>query len=153
MSRILNARCSVVYCPRSHAFFGHDRHPVRELLNMGVNVALGTDSLASNDTLSVLDEMRFLFKSRKDLKGEEILRMATLNGAAALHYGGVLGRLQRGYWADMAVLRLPEGIGTRHLLSRILEGAGECIGTIIQGKIAWSCPDTQLSVAGPYESW
>jgi cytosine/adenosine deaminase-related metal-dependent hydrolase len=138
MSRILSRSCSVVYCPRSHAFFGHEPHPVRQLLDMGVNVALGTDSLASNDSLSILDEMRFLFQTRKDLKCDEIIRMATLNGAVALDFGGVLGRLRRGYWADMTVLRLPESVSDRNVVAQLLEGAGECLATIVQGEIVWT---------------
>jgi aminodeoxyfutalosine deaminase len=140
IGRILNSRSSVVYCPRSHDFWGHDRHPIRQLLDSGINVALGTDSLASTHSLSMLDEMRHLFKTRKDLKSEEILRAATLNGAAALNFGGVLGRLRRGYWADLAVFELPGNLGSRQLLSQMLEGAGECIATIVQGKIAWRKP-------------
>jgi cytosine/adenosine deaminase-related metal-dependent hydrolase len=138
MAQILSRSCSVVYCPRSHAFFGHDPHPVRRLLDMGINVALGTDSLASTDSLSILDEMRFLFRNRKDLKCDEIVRMATLNGAVALDYGGVLGRLRRGYWADMTVLRLPENMSDRNVTAQILEGAGECLATIVQGEIVWA---------------
>ena len=137
MATILHSRSSVAFCPRSHAFFGHEEHPVRELLDIGVNVALGTDSLASNSSLSILDEMRFLFRTRKDLRCQEIIRMATLNGASALHFGGVLGRLRRGYWADMTILQLPESAGVKYLTSRILEGVGECIGTIVQGEVAW----------------
>lgn len=138
MARILSRNCSVVYCPRSHAFFGHEPHPVRKLLDLGINVALGTDSLASNESLSVLDEMRFLFQHRKDLKCDEIIRMATLNGAVALDFGGMLGRLRRGFWADMTVISLPEDPGERHVATRILEGAGECIATIVQGEIVWT---------------
>jgi aminodeoxyfutalosine deaminase len=137
MATILHSRSSVAYCPRSHAFFGHKKHPVRELLDIGVNVALGTDSLASNCSLSILDEMRFLFRTRKDLRCQEIVQMATLNGASALHFGGVLGRLRRGYWADMTILQLPESTGAKYLTNQILEGAGECIGTIVQGDVAW----------------
>lgn len=141
MSRIFRSHSSVVYCPRSSAFFGHENHPVRQLLDMGVNVALGTDSLASNESLSILDEMRFLARLRKDLKSEEILGLATLNGAAALGFGGQLGRLRRGYWADMTVLELPEATTGRNLAAQILEGAGECIGTVVQGDVAWSRPE------------
>jgi len=137
MAAILRSRCSVAFCPRSHAFFGHDEHPVRELLDMGVNVALGTGSLAGNSSLSILDEMRFLFQKRKDLMCQEIIRMATLNGASALHFGGVLGRLRRGYWADMTILQLPESACAKYLAGQILEGGGDCIGTIVQGKIVW----------------
>lgn len=138
MARILSRSCSVVYCPRSHAFFGHELHPVRQLLDMGINVALGTDSLASSDSLSILDEMRFLYQNRKDLKTDEIVRMATLNGAVALGFGGVLGRLRRGYWADMTVLRLPQNLSDRNVLAQVLEGAGECLATIVQGEIVWT---------------
>ena len=138
MERIRSRSCSVVHCPRSHAYFGHDPHPVRRLLDMGINVALGTDSLASNDSLSVLDEMRFLFRNRKDLKCDEIIRMATLNGAVALDFGNLLGRLRRGYWADMTVLSLPEILADRNIEAQLLEGAGECMATIVQGRIAWT---------------
>jgi cytosine/adenosine deaminase-related metal-dependent hydrolase len=57
---LAGSSASVVYCPRTHAFFGHAPHRYREMLARGINVCLGTDSLASNDTLSILDEMRFL---------------------------------------------------------------------------------------------
>jgi cytosine/adenosine deaminase-related metal-dependent hydrolase len=148
IARILARRCSVAYCPRSHAYFGHDAHPVRQLLDAGVNLALGTDSLASNDSLSMLDEIRFLSRERKDLKADEIFRMATLNGASALGFGGMIGRLRRGYWADMAVLSLPENVSPKYLISQVLEGAGECIGTVVQGEIVWSkqaAPETSQS--------
>jgi cytosine/adenosine deaminase-related metal-dependent hydrolase len=137
IGRILRSRSTVVYCPRSHAFFGHDPHPVRRLLDAGVNVALGTDSLASNESLSLLDEVRFLFERRKDLRPEEIVRMATVNGAAALGFAGLLGRLRRGTWADMAVVELPESISPRRLLAQVLEGAGTCIATVVRGRMAW----------------
>jgi aminodeoxyfutalosine deaminase len=138
LAAIRNSGGNVVYCPRSAAFFGHEGHPVRSLLDMGVNVALGTDSLASNRSLSMLDEMRFLAGTRKDLKAGEIFRMATLNGAAALRQGGQLGRLRPGYWADLAVLELDESTPARHLMSQILEGAGECVATIVEGNMAWA---------------
>jgi len=134
---IQRTRSSVAFCPRSHAYFGHENHPVRQCLDLGINVALGTDSLASNDSLSMIDEMRFLYRTRRDLKCEEIFRMATLNGATALNLGRVLGRLRRGYWADMTVLKLPEEVSGRNFLAHILEGAGECIATIVKGEIVW----------------
>ncbi len=145
MAAILRSRSSVAYCPRSHAFFGHKDHPVRQLLDMGVNVAIGTDSLASNSSLSILDEMRFLFRTRKDLKSQEIIRMATLNGAAALDFGGALGRLRRGYWADMTILQLPEDTCAKNLVSQVLEGAGDCIGTVVQGKVVWRKKGIEVS--------
>ena len=137
IDRINQSRSHVVYCPRSHAFFGHALHPIRNLLDEGVNVALGTDSLASNSSLSIMDEMRFLFEKRKDIGAEEIFTAATLGGAKALGLDGRLGRLQKDYWADMTVFRLPANIKTGRLLEQILEGAGECAATVVRGEIAW----------------
>ena len=57
-------RVAVAYCPRTHARFGHAPHPYRALLERGVVVCLGTDSLASSPTLSILDEIRFLHRAR-----------------------------------------------------------------------------------------
>ena len=140
ISRISAARSSVVYCPRSHAFFGHEQHPIRQLLDSGVNVALGTDSLASNNSLSMLDEMRFLYKNHKDIKIAEIFRAATLGGATALDFDGTLGLLKPGYHADMTVLQLPESLKAGQLIGQVLEGAGECIGTVVEGQTAWQKP-------------
>lgn len=75
---------SVVYCPRTHDFFGHEPHPVDQLLRAGVRVALGTDSRASNPDLSLWREMQFLMNHRQDLSPEAILRMGTAAGADAL---------------------------------------------------------------------
>lgn len=98
---------TVVYCPRTHAAFGHTRHPFRELLAGGVRVALGTDSLASNPDLDILAEARFIRKAYPDVPGHQFLRMATLNGAEALGYGNTTGSLEPGKSADLVVVPLP----------------------------------------------
>ena len=51
---------TLVYCPRTHAAFGHEPHPFQEFLAKGNRVILGTDSLASNPDLDMLSEVRFL---------------------------------------------------------------------------------------------
>ena len=96
---------SVAYCPRSHAHFNHPPHPVERLLASGVNVALGTDSLASSPSLSVLDEMRFLHTVRSTISPAAILKMATSAAAVALGRSGLIGRLIPGEAADMTVLK------------------------------------------------
>ncbi|MCL2878152.1 MAG: amidohydrolase family protein [Acidobacteria bacterium] len=136
VKRIARSKSSVVYCPRSHAFFGHENHPVRRLLDAGVPVALGTDSLASNDSLSMIDEMRHLYARRKDLAPVEILRGGTVHGAAALGFADRLGRLTPGFLADMAVLDLPPGMKSSRLTDQVLEGAGSWRATIINGRVA-----------------
>ncbi|TWU39035.1 Aminodeoxyfutalosine deaminase [Novipirellula aureliae] len=86
---------TVVFCPRTHAFFGYDPHPVAEMIAAGVPVALGTDSRASNPDLSVWKEVQFLLRTRADLDPHGVLRMATSNGATSLGRPD-LGRIEVG---------------------------------------------------------
>ncbi|GAC1475121.1 MAG: amidohydrolase family protein [Isosphaeraceae bacterium] len=101
-------RVAVAYCPRTHARFGHAPHPYRAMLERGVVVCLGTDSLASTPTLSILDEIRFLHRRDDSLPGALLLTMATLFGAWALRMEKTTGSLQIGKSADLAVIPLPD---------------------------------------------
>ena len=94
----------IVHCPRSHGYFAHDRFRLPELRARGFNICIGTDSLASNDDLSLFAEMRQLADTQPTLSSVEILEMATVNGAAALHQQDVLGRVRAGYLADLIAL-------------------------------------------------
>ncbi len=98
---------SIVYCPRTHARFGHPGHPFRELMAAGVRVALGTDSLASNPDLDVLAEARFVQRAYPEVAGRDLLRMATLSGAEALGWQAETGSLTPGKFADLVVVPLP----------------------------------------------
>lgn len=102
---------SLVYCPRTHAAFGHPPHPFREFLRRGIRVALGTDSLASNPDLDLLAEARFLHERYPDVSGAALLRMATLAGAEALGWSGQTGSLTPGKSADLAVVPLDGDAG------------------------------------------
>ena len=101
-------RVAIAFCPRTHARFGHAAHPYRSLLERGVIVCLGTDSLASSSTLSLLDEMRFLHRRDDSLSGELLLMMATLFGAWALRAETTTGSLRPGKSADLAIVALPD---------------------------------------------
>jgi cytosine/adenosine deaminase-related metal-dependent hydrolase len=98
---------SVVYCPRTHAAFGHPPHPFREFIARGVRVALGTDSLASNPDLDLLAEARFVNARYPDVPGATLLRMATLSGAEALGFADVTGSLSPGKSADVTGILTP----------------------------------------------
>jgi aminodeoxyfutalosine deaminase len=102
----LPPNATIVYCPRTHAAFGHTPYPLIEFLRHGVRVALGTDSLASNPDLDVLAEARHVHRMFPDVTGDAILRMATLNGAEALGFGRVAGSLEAGKSADLVVVPL-----------------------------------------------
>ncbi len=99
---------TMVYCPRTHDAFGHPPHPFRELRARGIRVALGTDSLASNPDLSILNEMRFLHAEQPDLRGDRLLQLGTLNGAEALGWADECGTLEQGKSADFIVVPLPD---------------------------------------------
>ena len=111
--------CATVFCPVSHAYFGHRPHPVRRLLRAGVRVALGTDSLASNADLSMLREMRILRETTR-LDAATALRMATRYGATGL-FGrrARIGKLRRGKESYAA--------GERILGSRWACGQSRCV--------------------------
>jgi cytosine/adenosine deaminase-related metal-dependent hydrolase len=99
---------NAVHCPRSHAFFQHCRFPLEWLHNAGVNICLGTDSLASvagepqqEIKLSLPAEMRLLAKRHPYLEPNSIVEMATVNAARALGQTGTLGEIRPGAWADL----------------------------------------------------
>jgi cytosine/adenosine deaminase-related metal-dependent hydrolase len=99
---------SVVYCPRTHAAFGHPPHPFREFLNRGVRVCLGTDSLASNPDLDILAEARFVHAKYPDFPGDQLLKMVTLSGAEALGWADECGILEPRKSADLVAVPLPD---------------------------------------------
>ncbi|MFO0802373.1 MAG: amidohydrolase family protein [Gemmataceae bacterium] len=98
---------TIVYCPRTHAAFGHHPHPFREFLQRGVRVCLGTDSLASNPDLDILAEARFVHAKYPDFPCETLLWMITLSGAEALGWASEAGSLEPGKSADFVTIPLP----------------------------------------------
>jgi cytosine/adenosine deaminase-related metal-dependent hydrolase len=126
-------RVAVAYCPRTAARFGHAPHPFRAMLRRGVVVCLGTDSLASASSLSILDEMRFLRRAEPGLGGALILTMGTLFGAWALKAEAVTGSLKAGKAADLAVVRLPDRDGPDAY--DLLLGSDEpVVATCVEGR-------------------
>lgn len=103
---------TVVYCPRTHAYFGHTSHPWREMLDRGICVALGTDSRASNPDLSLWNELLFLRTQYPEFDPARLLRLGTLDGAAALGFDSELGTIAPGKAANLAVVALPAVPGT-----------------------------------------
>jgi len=105
--RDIPAGAFVIYCPTAHQFFRHPEHPVLELLEEGVRVALGSDSAASGDTIDLLSETQFLARARLDLEPRAVFRMATEWGARALDLD--TGVLHAGRLADLAAFEPPLG--------------------------------------------
>jgi len=126
-------RMSVVYCPRTHAFFKHAAYPLEPMLTAGVRVALGTDSRASNPDLSLLSEMRFVASRYPNLSPKQILAMGTLAGAQAFGLDEKIGSLEPGKWANLVAVacdakcRMPE--------TAILHGSEAVAQTWLRGRL------------------
>lgn len=75
---------TLVYCPRTHAAFGHTPHPWQRVLELGGRVAIGTDSRASNPDLSLFAELQFLAARHPEISHLELLRLGTTVGRQAL---------------------------------------------------------------------
>jgi cytosine/adenosine deaminase-related metal-dependent hydrolase len=99
-----NSKFHIVHCPRSHNYFGHSPFAFERLRSLGFNICLGTDSLASNESLSLFAEMRAFQKEFPSVSAEEILQMATVNPARALRYENALGRIRSGFRADLIAI-------------------------------------------------
>jgi 5-methylthioadenosine/S-adenosylhomocysteine deaminase len=105
----------VVHCPESNLKLASGICPITQLIDRGINVALGTDSAASNNDLDLFGELRTAALLAKGHSGDatalpafKALEMATINGARALGREDCLGSLETGKWADMIAVDLTE---------------------------------------------
>jgi aminodeoxyfutalosine deaminase len=124
-------RFHIVHCPRSHTYFGHSPFPFTQLRKLGLNICLGTDSLASNQDLSLFAEMRTFQKNEPHIRPEEILSMATVNPVRALGKK-LLGRIRRNYLADM--IAIPFTGPGENLFDEIVAFHGHVISSTINGE-------------------
>lgn len=83
-------------CPSSNLYIENKLPDFNIFSQYPDNVTLGTDSLASNATLSILDEMKIIVKNYKNIEFEKLLKWATLNGAKALKIENKFGSIEKG---------------------------------------------------------
>lgn len=102
----------LVLCPNSNLYIENTLPPVRLFREHGLNICLGTDSLASNHQLSILSEMVTLQVHFPELKIEELLEWASLNGARALGFENSLGSFGAG---KMPGVNLISGLNLKSL--------------------------------------
>ncbi len=115
LATIAAHNCGVAHCPASNAKLGHGIASLLEMRDAGIHVGLGTDSMASNNRMHLLDEGRLAILAqrartgRDDLfTGRDALEMATLGGAKALGMGGIIGSIERNKVADLAAFPVPD---------------------------------------------
>lgn len=136
-------KVNIVHCPRSHSYFRHRPFPLVELSSAGVNICLGTDSLASvyqapkkSVALNLFDEMRALATAVPDLTPEIILQMATVNGAYALGMKGQIGELSPKAFADL--IAIPYVGNTAQICEAVVHHYGNVTASMINGE--WAIP-------------
>jgi cytosine/adenosine deaminase-related metal-dependent hydrolase len=97
-------RLHVVHSPRSHDYFAHSAFAFERLRDLGFNICLGTDSLASNENLNLFAEMRAFRRGEAAVSPKETLEMVTVNGGRALGRPQILGRIRANYFADLIAI-------------------------------------------------
>jgi len=148
LSLVKEAGATVVHCPASDMKLATGGFlPLVEMLNSGINAALGTDGAASNNSLDMFREMRttvLLHRNsywRTDIGAPEVFEMATLAGYRALGLKG--GRVAKGYLADLVLLDAASPrlrpLRSSNVLSNLVYSACGCdvYATIVGGHIAY----------------
>lgn len=164
IARIAAAGASVAHCPVANARLGNGIAPLAELLEAGVAVGLGTDSVAANNRLDILEEARFAqmlqrarLRSPCVLPPAALLRLATLDGARALGLERVTGSLDIGKEADLCAVRL-DGPHVRPvhepIAALILAARGaDVVLTAVRGRILYERGRfASLDAAGTYSA-
>lgn len=146
MEILKNKNVSVVTNPASNMKLGNGFAPVSEMLEKGINVCIGTDGAASNNSLNLFHEMSLLALIHKGvartpqcISAKEVFRIATINGAKALGLEKEIGTLEVGKKADIAILNLntPSLTPRNNLIAGLSYSANgsEVETVIIDGKV------------------
>jgi cytosine/adenosine deaminase-related metal-dependent hydrolase len=138
---LASRKVNVVHCPRSHSYFGHEPFQANKLLRAGVNICLGTDSLASvfarrreSPRLDMFAEMRTFARNHKSISPRRILEMATINGARALGLGRRIGELKPSAHADLIAIPFHGRISETY--HAVLHHDADVTGSMIDGQWA-----------------
>lgn len=137
-------RCGVAHCPASNAKLAHGTAPLMEMLQAGLAVGLGSDSMASNNRMDIIGEARLavlhqrLRTARPDtLAAADALALATHGGATALGLGGEIGVLAEGRAADLAAFDIDASLGPVHGIAEAVLHAGRTLArrTVVAGQL------------------
>lgn len=148
IERIAGSGSAVVHCPIANARLGHGVAPIGDLLAAGVRVALGSDSVASNNRIDMLEEARAaqlfrraLARDPAALPAAELLRMATLDGARSLGLDDRVGSLEAGKDADLCAVSLdaPHVRPVHDPLAAVFHAAraADVVMTAVRGRILY----------------
>ncbi len=137
---------SIAINPKSNMKLGNGFAPVKKFMDAGINVCLGTDGCGSNNCLNMFAEMNtaaLVYKGANEaaqcVDAEDVLKMATINGAKAIGREGELGIIKEGALADIILVNLnePEFIPPNNIISGLVYSAtgSEVDTVIVDGKV------------------
>ncbi len=137
---------SIAVNPKSNMKLGNGFAPVQRFLDAGINVCLGTDGCGSNNSLNMFAEMNaagLVYKGAsreaKCVGAADVLRMATVNGAAAIGRGDDLGAIREGALADLILLDLnvPQFMPRNNIISGLVYSStgSETDTVIVDGRV------------------
>ncbi len=129
-------KCTISHCPRSRAFFGHPQFPLKEALAAKVPVALGTDSLASNYSLNMWEELQHLYSEYgESVSAEECIKMATVYGAQATGIPKLTGTLTKNALADFIVIEPTQFSDDPY--ADLITGTPKVLLSVVNGSIVY----------------
>ena len=145
---IAESGAAVAHCPAANARLGHGTAPLVEMLDAGVTVGLGTDSVASNNRLDILEEARLaqLFQRARHaaptiLPSWELLRLATIEGARVLGMDDRIGSLEPGKDADLCAIALDRAhiVPVHDPVSSLFHAAraADVVLTAVRGRVLY----------------
>jgi len=145
IAMIKDSGSRVAHCPRSNAKFGHGFAPLGKFLETGIDVGLGTDSVASNNVCDMLGEAAFAAFAARNfgdfITAEKALEMATFGGAKALGLDAEIGTLEVGKRADVVAVSLggihQQPVADVNAAVVFSSNASDVILTMVDGKIIY----------------
>jgi cytosine/adenosine deaminase-related metal-dependent hydrolase len=110
LSQLAGLGITIASCPRSNRYVGAGDPPLEAFYAMDVDVAFGTDSLASVADLNLFSELRAARQLAPRVSARRLLESATIVGARALGFGDEFGSLEAGKRAAIIAVRVPDGV-------------------------------------------
>jgi cytosine/adenosine deaminase-related metal-dependent hydrolase len=134
LDRLAACGAAVAHCPLSNETHGHGAAPLGAMLERGIRVGLGTDSVMSVGSLDLLAEARAA-RRLAALDAEVALELCTLGGARALGLAGEIGSLRPGKWGDCVAIHAPAKTEGRNPVEQVLaSGLGDVLATYLGGR-------------------